>query len=461
MVLNIKCKSPLESTTAMQLQSNSCDNIESCSIGYYRRDEICVPNICKCDHGSPSKSDFNKLSAVCGITAGKDFRTFEGDNDSDETSKRSTRIKGGDSIDKDQIPFQAFLYRHENSERPHCSSGIINPEFLITAAHCVVDLQKVFVTAHVNSAEEKKIGKPIVHELYHTYSQDGKVYAEHDIAMVKLKKDFLHFNTQIRPICLDGGEDEDDEEEEEEDGQDQGLDSLLQEIAVVIGHQDETDVNKVVKLDLKIMDPTECGITDDNKSKYPNVICAGSASDNLGGTCPTDSGSPLIFPSTDDYDGKPITRWGLIGLVSLGSKNCEGKGNTIFTDVRPYKGWIKHRLRSNDFNGQFCAIHDQHSCVSCGEGFVLQGRKCNREFQLSRDLQSLINFHDKNYCSERCLEYINCQNESENNDSEIATSLPQVRNAFPKFKKCFCTHGQPQHVKCLKSCSNNTVRILQ
>lgn len=66
----------------------------------------------------------------------------------------------------------------------------------------------------------------------------------------------------------------------------------------------------------------------------PGQLCAGGETDR--DSCPGDSGSPLMY-----FDGG-INRWVVVGLVSMGLKECGMPGIPgVYTKIDTYLDWIE------------------------------------------------------------------------------------------------------------------------
>lgn len=66
-------------------------------------------------------------------------------------SKTHTRIVGGTTATPKSWPWQAMLmYQRDNGEwRQFCGGSLVHNEWVVTAAHCVVDIRKEDIASHM------------------------------------------------------------------------------------------------------------------------------------------------------------------------------------------------------------------------------------------------------------------------------------------------------------------------
>ena len=109
-----------------------------------------------------------------------------------------TRIYQGNPVQRGRYPWMVLV---SDSNSGTCGGTIINNQFILTAAHCVVGVPvqsvQVFIGAHERNDDEKlkseKVSSVIINPKYH--GQDN------DIALIKLAFP-LTFNSTFSPICI-------------------------------------------------------------------------------------------------------------------------------------------------------------------------------------------------------------------------------------------------------------------
>ena len=461
--LAIKCTEHIDLTTGLSLQSSgdTC-NIGKCTLGYHldstSADRICVPNICHCENGSPVESNYDFVIDTCGLTVEPLFETQvesdkDGDpnlgsnSDSESKKRRKKRMTGGQEFSTKALPFQTQLYTFKDTlTESHCSSAIINPKFVITAAHCCYlgrqALSEIFVSP------DRLPGKCKVHENYVDEKEAKKT--RNDIALIEILPSrqvgdkYLQFSERVRPICLS----------------DQPEASLLEaakegETVVITGKETSHD-NDLAMLDYTISELSECDIDNSDPNK-DGRLCAKAINPDINvstcqGTQRGDSGGPLMRKTlATNSHGAFVEKWELIGLVSFGA-DCEMNAEntyTVFTSISHFFQWIDKTiidLSPNQDDGRFCAIDDTVDCKTCEQGYTLEGKNCVEDFDVG-DMGTLTNFFEGNYCSDQCSQFMYCENKEEESGRSARSVRSTPTETTIKFNKCTCNNGQPRN-KC-------------
>jgi len=207
----------------------------------------------------------------------------------DENVAREGRIVYGWYAFAGQFPHFALIYVNRPTTTVQCSAGLIAPQWVLTANHCVNSAVSI----------ELRLGS------INRYTYEQIVYAaayarltEGDIALVQLKTS-VNVTALVRPALLPRLADRNN--------------MYADRIATVCGMGIENQQTNAVSTylmytNLKIMSQLEC------RPYYGDVaismMCA-KATDSLASTCPGDSGSPLTIME----DGNPV----IIGIVSFGA----------------------------------------------------------------------------------------------------------------------------------------------
>ncbi|OAD59342.1 Serine proteinase stubble [Eufriesea mexicana] len=235
------------------------------------------------------------------------------------------RIVGGQNADPGEWPWIAALF---NGGRQFCGGSLIDDKHVLTAAHCVANMNSWDVARLTvrlgdynikTNLEVRHIERRVKRVVRHRGFNSRTLY--NDIALLTLNEP-VPFTKQIRPICLPSG-------------------SQLYsgKIATVIGwgslRESGPQPAILQEVSIPIWSNSEC------KSKYgaaapggivDSFLCAGRAAKD---SCSGDSGGPLMV-----NDG----RWTQVGIVSWGIGCGKGQYPGVYTRVTHFLPWISKNL---------------------------------------------------------------------------------------------------------------------
>ncbi|XP_062991786.1 plasma kallikrein-like isoform X2 [Elgaria multicarinata webbii] len=239
---------------------------------------------------------------------------------------RMTRIVGGINSSLGEWPWQVSLHVKLTSYSHLCGGTIISDQWIVTAAHCVEELNspeywRVY-SGILKQSEIRddtsffNVKQMIVHSEFRR-SEEGS-----DIALMKLDRP-MNFSVLEQPACLPSKEE---------------INTRYTECWVTgWGYRRERgqveDVLQKVKIPL--ITNVEC------QSLYPQyhitdkMICAGYREGGRD-ACKGDSGGPLHC--------KHLNTWYLVGITSWG-EGCARPGQPgVYTDVAKYLDWILENM---------------------------------------------------------------------------------------------------------------------
>lgn len=238
----------------------------------------------------------------------------------------SDRIVGGHSTKLGEWPWIVALF---NAGRQFCGGSLIDNVHILTAAHCVVNMNSWDVARLTvrlgdhnikTSSEVRHIERRVKRVVRHKNFNSRTLY--NDVALLTLNEP-VEFSEQIRPICLPSGP---------------TLFNHQEATVIGWGSLRESGPQPAVlqQVTIKIWSNAEC------KVKYgaaapggivDSFLCAGQAQKD---SCSGDSGGPLMV-----NDG----RWTQVGIVSWGIGCGKGQYPGVYTRVTHFLPWINKNLK--------------------------------------------------------------------------------------------------------------------
>ncbi|XP_012530794.1 proclotting enzyme [Monomorium pharaonis] len=236
------------------------------------------------------------------------------------------RIVGGKNADPGEWPWIAALF---NAGRQFCGGSLIDDNHILTAAHCVANMNSWDVARLTvrlgdynikTNNEIRHIERRVKRVVRHRGFNSRTLY--NDVALLTLNEP-VEFTEQIRPICLPSGSQ-----------------LYAGKTATVIGwgslRESGPQPAILQEVSIPVWSNSEC------KLKYgaaapggivDSFLCAGQAAKD---SCSGDSGGPLMV-----NDG----RWTQVGIVSWGIGCGKGQYPGVYTRVTHFLPWIYKNLK--------------------------------------------------------------------------------------------------------------------
>lgn len=258
--------------------------------------------------------------------------------DSANSAGMEPDIVGGQEADIGEYPWQAVLQTSDSEGYTYlCGGSLIDPHWVLTAAHCVYDDQSktlltidiVILGAHnitvKNESGRQKFGaKQVI--MHHNYNPNT---VNNDIALIELdsRAEMTEYVSVLSPASSPQN------------------DNLMQAgVEATVSGWGQTGVGSsaspvLMEVTVPVVRQSTCQLAYAPIGGIitSNMLCAGY-SEGGKDTCRGDSGGPLIAP-----DGNGA--WKQIGIVSWGYYPCAEPGYYgVYTRVANYYDWIMENL---------------------------------------------------------------------------------------------------------------------
>ncbi|XP_065076657.1 serine protease gd-like [Ochlerotatus camptorhynchus] len=241
----------------------------------------------------------------------------------------------GELVDKGQFPWNVPLFDRTQLRNPKymCGSTIITKKHLITAAHCVYEIDNFIEPERLlaipgmynidNFFEENAQFSYVEAVIPHDEYEHEEDLSDADLAVLRLKKELV-FNDYVVPICPWQGEND--------------LRSIVGQEGYLAGwgvtERGVTAVPTYIKT--TIVSRRQCNVN--LERIYPNnarIFCG----DGRGSTpCNGDSGSGLVLKRGNQYYLRGIVSRGLVDPSTL---RCDVTKYAVYTDIALFRFWLK------------------------------------------------------------------------------------------------------------------------
>ncbi|KAL5281073.1 hypothetical protein ACFFRR_004846 [Megaselia abdita] len=233
-------------------------------------------------------------------------------------------IIGGEEVYYGQYPWQVLL-KKEHYGDVLCGGSIINPKWVLTAAHCTHKLiNGVFVIYGTVNKDDHSFSQTVPQKNIIVHRKFEPDVLRNDVSLIKLETPIV-FSDFISPIKLNFDDNR----------------VLLKKLAVVIGFGVMSDENlefseHLMKTTMNVVENSICeNVYNTDKLTYVTeaTICAKPPPGKNNNICSGDSGGPLFI----DDQGK----WLQIGINSFVAKEACTEGNPSgFVRISKFKDFI-------------------------------------------------------------------------------------------------------------------------
>ncbi|CAH1154053.1 unnamed protein product [Phaedon cochleariae] len=238
--------------------------------------------------------------------------------------KMEPRIIGGADVLPHSYPFQAVLYITYKKRLYLCGGTLIDPRWILTAAHCVHSNNMVIdiiLGAHnlTNLGAQDTIQK-FRSTSYRKHPRYNNRLKLNDIALIKLPENAI-LNEYVNVVPISNGKN-----------------NYAGEMGTILGWgtTDDGTLPKTLKsVTVKVMSNRACKWTSPVliQAVKQSHVCVSGAGPK--GGCGGDSGGPLLVNGTQ------------IGVASFIVNSCTMGMPTVFTRLNQFNDWIIKNINSN------------------------------------------------------------------------------------------------------------------
>ncbi|XP_058256159.1 granzyme K-like [Hemibagrus wyckioides] len=238
-------------------------------------------------------------------------------------------IINGQKAKENSFQFMASVqYKHVHT----CGGFLINPSYVLTAAHCYFSTNSQYLSvvlgSHNIDSEMNNLRRYLVQIVYIHPSYDGYPVAGSDIMLLKLLEEVKLNDKHVKSIKISKNPQLDTNTKCQVAGW--GETKKQQRF--------ESPIYDLMEADVSIINITVCKEEWAKvRTRLPdNILCAGGYK-SKSGACQGDSGGPLVCNGV------------AVGIVSFNYDNyCEYPDvPNVYTEISPYVDWIKKVIEAD------------------------------------------------------------------------------------------------------------------
>ncbi|XP_062131608.1 trypsin-1 [Drosophila sulfurigaster albostrigata] len=234
----------------------------------------------------------------------------------------ANRIVGGTQVRSNKYPWIAQMIR---GSFLFCGGTLINDRYVLTAAHCVHEMDMTGVSVRLlqldRNSQQQGITRAVA--FAHPHAGYDPVRLVNDIALLRLDAP-VPLVQSMRPVCLPSGP----------------FQSFDFQKAIVAGwglsFEGGSTSSVLQETVVPIITNAQCRATSYKSMIVDTMLCAGYVQTGGQDACQGDSGGPLIVPDR-------IFR--LAGVVSFGYGCAKPNAPGVYTRVSRYLDWIAANTR--------------------------------------------------------------------------------------------------------------------